>query len=108
MKSIEFIGRTLKTIKGFPDHAVHQIGHELDRVQRGLDPLDWKPIPVICKRVRENHIKERGQFRIIYMAKHSNTILVLHAFRKKTQKTRLQDINYAKSALKKMLLSNMP
>jgi len=33
MKPIEFIGRTLKTIKGFPVQVVHEIGHELDRVQ---------------------------------------------------------------------------
>lgn len=75
MKSIEFISRTLKTIKGFPDKVIHEIGHELDRVQRGLNPLDWKPMPVIGKGIREIRIQKRGQFRVIYMAKHSDTFL---------------------------------
>jgi phage-related protein len=39
------------------------------------------------------HIK--GEWRIIYVAKIANTVYVLHAFRKMTQKTRREDIELA-------------
>jgi phage-related protein len=41
-----------------------------------------------------------GQYRVIYVAKFTYAIYVLHAFQKKTQKTRKQDIDAAKQALK--------
>ena len=53
--------------------------------------------------VREIRIKQEGQFRIIYIAKFEDTIYVLHAFQKKTQKTRQHDIDVAKQALKDIL-----
>ena len=36
-----------------------------------------------------------GAFRVIYVAKFANAIYVLHAFQKKTQKTRSEDIELA-------------
>jgi len=41
-----------------------------------------------------------GRFRVIYIAKLADAVYVLHAFQKKTQKTRKQDLNAAKQALK--------
>jgi phage-related protein len=46
MKSVEFLGDSL-------DHSCvsrsprHDIGFQLERVQRGLDPDDWKPVKSI-------------------------------------------------------------
>jgi len=75
----------------------------LDRVQRGHDPTDWKPISSIGKGVREIRIQEQGQYRVIYITKFEDAIHVLHAFQKKTQKTRKRDIEVAKQALKQVL-----
>ncbi len=36
-----------------------------------------------------------GQWRVIYVAKFAEAIFVLHAFQKKTQKTRQEDIELA-------------
>ena len=44
-----------------------------------------------------------GQFRVIYLAKLADAVYALHAFQKKTQKTRKQDIEAAKQALKQVL-----
>jgi phage-related protein len=44
-----------------------------------------------------------GQFRVIYVARFADAIHVLHAFQKKTQKTRKQDIDAAKQALRQIL-----
>jgi phage-related protein len=43
-----------------------------------------------------------GQFRVIYIAKLADAVYVLHAFQKKTQKTRKQDIDAAKQVLKQL------
>lgn len=43
-----------------------------------------------------------GQYRAIYVTKFADAIYVLHAFQKKTQKTRKQDIDAAKQALKQL------
>jgi phage-related protein len=46
--------------------------------------------------VRELRIRERsGAFRVIYLATLPDRIVVLHAFRKKTQRTSKQDIDLA-------------
>ena len=81
----------------------HEIGHELDRVQRGLNPTDWKPMSAIGKNVKEIRVQESGQYRVIYLAKFKQAIYVLHTFRKKTRKTKGQDIEVSRAALKKLL-----
>jgi len=63
-------------------------------------PTDWKPMPSIGPGVREIRIKHEGQYRVIYVAKFADVVYVLHAFRKKTRKTRKQDIDAAQHALK--------
>ncbi|MFQ5597650.1 MAG: type II toxin-antitoxin system RelE/ParE family toxin [Nitrospiria bacterium] len=100
MKPIEFCGRSLVSIRAFPASAKREAGLQLDRIQRDLDPIDWKPMPSIGKGVKEVRIKEQGEYRVIYIAKFKETIYILHAFQKKTQKTRIQDIETAKRALK--------
>lgn len=75
----------------------------MDRVQRGGDPDDWKPIAAIGTGVKEIRIKdETGAYRIIYLTKLKDSVYVLHAFQKKTQKTRKSDIDLAKKRLKKL------
>ena len=43
-----------------------------------------------------------GQFRVIYIATFAEAVYVLHAFQKKTQKTRKQEIDAAKQVLKQL------
>ena len=50
----------------------------------------------IGKGVQEIRIRdENGAFRVIYVAKFSDAIYVLHCFQKKTQKTSKTDIDLA-------------
>ncbi len=86
MKSIEFCGRSLETIRNFPAPVKRDAGHQLDRVQRGLNPLDWKPMPIIGKGVREIRLRDKGQYRVIYLATFETKVYVLHAFQKKITK----------------------
>ena len=102
MKDIQFCGRSLEVIRGFPMVAKRETGYQLDRVQHGLEPTDWKPMPAVGSGVREIRIMHEGQYRVIYVTKFADAIYVLHAFQKKTQKTRKQDIDAAKQALKRL------
>lgn len=58
-------------------------GYQLDRVQNGLLPNDWKPMPAVGKGVLEIRIHdEAGAFRVIYVAKLPDAVHVLHSFRR--------------------------
>jgi len=85
MKDIEFLGRSLQAICEFPADPKREAGHQLDRVQNGREPNDWKPMTSIGQGVREIRIRNEGQYRVIYVAKYSDVIYVLHAFLKKTK-----------------------
>lgn len=96
MKSLRFIGSSLDDMRDFPADARRQAGFELDAVQRGLDPSDWKPVTSVGTGVREIRIHVLGEWRVIYVAKLADAIYVLHAFHKKTQRTRHEDIELAR------------
>jgi len=99
-KPLYFVGAALEDLRAFPRAPRREAGYQLDRVQFGLVPSDWKPMPAVGRGVREIRIHHRGQYRVIYMAKFDDAIYVLHAFQKKTQKTRQQDIEIAKRRIK--------
>ena len=97
------MGSSLKMVREFPVRAKSEAGHQLDRVQRGLSPTDWKPMKSVGHGVREIRIQHEGQYRMIYMASVEENVYVLHAFQKKIQKTSRRDIDAAKRALKEVL-----
>ena len=97
MKTLRFIGSSLDDLRDFPLEARRDAGFELDAIQRGLQPSDWKPMRSVGAGVYEIRLHISGEWRIIYVAKFSNAIYVLHAFQKKAQKTRQQDIEIARS-----------
>ena len=91
-KEIHWIGSSLEDLKVFPDDARRSAGFQLRRVQRGLDPEDWKPFDELGAGVREVRLSEdSGVFRVMYVAKFAEAIYVLHCFQKKTQATSKPD-----------------
>ncbi|MCC4594574.1 type II toxin-antitoxin system RelE/ParE family toxin [Xanthomonas campestris pv. phormiicola] len=96
-RPIEFLGDSLHRLREFPDDAKRDAGYQLDRVQHGLQPDDFKPMPTIGKGVEEIRVRdETGAYRVIYMARLTDAVYVLHAFQKKTQATSKRDIDLAK------------
>ena len=84
-------------MRDFPEDARQDAGYQLDKVQRGLQPDDFKPMPTIGKRIEEIRIRDdSGIFRVIYTARLANAVFVLHAFQKKTQRTSQRDIEIAR------------
>lgn len=95
-KPVEFCGSALDDLRAFPTEAKREAGHQLDQVQRGLDADDWKPMPTVGSGVREIRIRDAaGAYRVIYVAKFTDAIYVLHCFRKKTSKTNRPDLDLA-------------
>ncbi len=102
MKPIEWLGTSRADVRGFPDEARIAAGWQLDLVQRGDDPDNWKPMQSVGPGVREIRIRDAsGAFRIIYLAKVEDRVLVLHAFQKKTQATARRDIDLAAQRLQR-------
>lgn len=59
---------------------------------------------IIGPGVREIRVREAsGAFRVIYLATLPSAVYVLHAFRKKTQKTEKQDIDLAAKRLRDLM-----
>jgi len=100
-KPIYWVGSSLKDLLALPNEVKKDAGYQLHRVQNGLEPENWKPFQEVGSGVKEIRIyDENGAFRVIYVAKFSEKIYVLHAFQKKTQKTNQNDINIAKTRYK--------
>lgn len=95
MKTLRFVGSCLDDIKNFPAEARRDAGFELDAIQRGLMPSDFKPMLAVGPGAYEIRVHVLGEWRVIYVAKFADAVYVLHAFQKKTQKTRKEDIELA-------------
>lgn len=95
-RTVIFRASTLDDLREFPLAARREVGHQIDQVQMGLNPDDWKPMSTIGQGAREIRIRDDGgAFRVIYVAKFHDAIYVLHCFQKKTQKTSKTDLDLA-------------
>jgi len=98
MKPICFLGNSLDALREFSDDARQDVGYQLDQVQRGQQPSDFKPMPSVGKGVEELRVwDDSGTYRVIYLARLRDAVYVLHAFQKKSQATSKHDIDVAKS-----------
>lgn len=95
MKALKFVGSSLDDLTDFPLEARRDSGFELWQVQCGLNPSDCKPMPAVGAEAFEIRVHVLGEWRVIYVAKFKDAVYVLHAFHKKTQKTRKEDIELA-------------
>lgn len=104
MKELEFIGTSLDDLKDFPKETRQEIGWELDRLQAGKEPLDFKPMKTVGAGVYEVRVKtDDGAFRAFYVAKFEEAVYVLHAFQKKTRQTAKHDIDIGQKRYKELI-----
>lgn len=97
VKPVVFLGTSLKDLRQFPPDARRDAGYQLDRLQHGLAPDDFKPMPGIGSGVQEIRVWDAtGTFRVIYAAREPDAVYVLHAFQKKSMRTGLQDLRLAR------------
>lgn len=93
------MGSTIEAVRAFPERARQRAGYQLYLVQQGLDPNDWKPLPSVGPGVREIRVHIDGEYRVFYVAKVAEAVYILHAFEKRTRRTRQADIQIAKKYL---------
>ena len=92
-----------RDLAAFPQDARREAGFQLDFVQQGVNPTDWKPMPSVGPGVREIRVHTRLEHRVLYVAHFEEAIYVLHAFEKRSQKTAQADIQLARTRLAKIL-----
>lgn len=103
-KPVEFRASSLDNLRAFPVMARREAGYQIDRVQNGHEPDDWKPMSSIGAGVQEIRIRDAaGAFKVVYVAKFTDAIYVLHCFQKKTMKTSKTDLDLAESRYRDLL-----
>ncbi len=103
MKPLFFLGTSRKAVAGFPVTARREAGYQLDQVQHGNEPADWKPMPTVGAGVREIRLHVDGEHRVIYLTTLGDAVYVLHAFAKKSGKTAKPDIDIAKTRYRQLM-----
>ncbi|XKH61871.1 type II toxin-antitoxin system RelE/ParE family toxin (plasmid) [Halomonas sediminis] len=102
-RHIRFIGDSLDRLRDFPQDAKHEAGFQIDRVQSGGVPDDFRPMPSLGPGAMEIRIREsNGAFRVFYVANREEAVYVLHCFQKKSQKTAKRDIELGKQRYKEL------
>jgi phage-related protein len=103
-KPVEFRGNSLADLRAFPSSARREAGHQIDKVQHGLEPDDWKPMNIVGPGVLEIRIRDaEGAFRVFFVAKLEDAVYVLHCFKKKTEKTSKADLDLAATRYRDLL-----
>jgi phage-related protein len=102
-KLLFWLGSSLDDIRSFPTDVRRLVGFQLRRIQQGLDPNDWKPVPGVGQSVREIRIHTELEHRVLYVAKFAEGVYVLHAFEKRTQKVPRHDVDLARKRLSALL-----
>jgi phage-related protein len=65
MRPIRFLGDSLKALRDFPEDARQNAGYQLEKVQNGSTPDDFKPMPSIGKGVEEIRIRDESGGRTV-------------------------------------------
>jgi len=104
LKQVKWIGDSRECIRDFPEAPRREAGYQLERVQAGRAPNDWKPMPSIGIGVNEIRVRsDSGAFRVVYLAKFVEAVYVLHAFQKKSRKTAKSDIESARKRFRDLV-----
>lgn len=103
-KALLWLGSSREDIQAFPKDTRRLAGFQLRRVQQGLEPNDWKPMPTIGPGVREIRIHTTLEHRVVYIAKFERAVYVLHAFEKRSRQTAQRDLDVARARLRQLLV----
>jgi phage-related protein len=102
-KPLLWLGSSRAYVRLFPEDARSAAGFQLRRIQQGLDPNDWKPMPTVGPGVREIRIHVEGAHRVFYVASFPEAVYVLHAFEKKTRRTAAQDLELGRTRFRELV-----
>jgi phage-related protein len=103
LKSIQWLGDSLERLRKFPAEARREIGYQLGLLQQGLEPSDWRPMPIVGSGTVEIRVHAVVESRVFYVAKFEDAIYVLHVFVKKTRKASSLDVELGKRRYQDLL-----
>ncbi len=106
LKPIYWAGNSKAELLKFSRNALQDAGYQLHRLQTGNEPQDWKPLSNLGKGITgvyELRIwDDSATYRVAYVTKFKDTVVVLHCWQKTTQATAKSDkeriVNRYKSA----------
>ena len=106
MKPAVFHLRARAAIRDFPEGVRRELGKVIFDLQKGEKismPLS-RPMPSVAAGVEELRVKDHsGAYRVFYYLRLTDSVLIFHAFAKKTRKTPTREIALARKRLKEML-----
>lgn len=106
MKPARFHPKAIAAIRCFPEGLRRELGKIIFDLQKGEKismPLS-RAMPTVAAGVEELRVRDRsGAYRVFYYVRLADSVLIFHAFAKKTQKTPSREIDLARKRLKEML-----
>ena len=107
VKPARLLGDSLECIRAFPAAIRLEVGYQIETLQRGGQPSDFKPMPTIGAGVEEIRARSGlGAYRVIYTSRMADAIVVLHAFQKKSRSTSRLDLQIAKTRFNQLKRSS--
>lgn len=103
LKPISWLGDSLTRLRKVSTDIRSDAGYQLDLVQRGEAPTDFRPMPDVGPGAMEIRVHGENEYRVFYVARFEEAIYVLHCFVKKTRATRKADIDLGKERYAAML-----
>ena len=105
MKTAVFHPKAQDVIREFPEDVRRGLGKAIFDLQKGAKlsmPLS-RPLVSVAAGVEELRVKDvSGIYRVFYFTRWADSVLIFHAFTKKTQKTPPREIALAQQRLKEM------
>ena len=95
-KPLAWCGSSLEDLRRFPVAARRAAGRQLNFVQHGSEPSDWRAMATIGPGAFEIRIHVDGEHRVVVVTKFVEAVYVLHAFEKKSSRTSPRDIDLAR------------
>jgi len=86
------MGDSLQRLRAAPQDIRAEAGYQLELVQAGETPSDFRPMPAVGSGVMEIWLHGATEYRVFYVARFEEAVYVLHCFVKKTRATREAEI----------------
>lgn len=82
-KDVEWLGSTLRELRGLPEPVQDNLGFALFEIQIGKRPASAKSYSGSIQELRE-HDDQNRTYRLVYVATFDEAVYVLHVFAKKS------------------------
>lgn len=106
MKPAVFHPKARDTLRKFPEDVRRGFGKLIFDLQKGekLSMPVSRSMPTVAAGVEELRVKDRsGAYRVFYYTRWADSVLIFHAFTKKSQKTPLHEVTLARRRLKEIV-----